>query len=92
MHVWEITISIDGGYDEVSQQDTQEKYHSFINELIYGYDTYYQVEEFPGKLVINFGATTSEKLQEIIARHKEIFKDAPPRDKPVDIKYRIYEL
>jgi hypothetical protein len=91
MHAWEITIAIQGGYTEVSDIKTQEKYHNFINEILYGHDTYYQVEEFPGKMVITFGATTEERLQNIIETHQQIFEDAPQRDTPLDIKFRVYE-
>ncbi len=91
MYAWEITIAVEDGYEEVSDKKTQEKYHNFINEILYGHDTYYQVEEFPGKIVITFGATTQEKLHDVIQMHHQIFEDAPQRDKPIDIEFRVYE-
>lgn len=91
MYVWEITIHLDGEYVEISNLSIQEKYHNFINEILNGYDTHYQVEEHDDKVVINFMTTTKEKLEEIINRHQQIFQDLPLRDEPLKIEYRIYE-
>lgn len=91
MHVWEITIHIEGEYSEVSGLETQEQYHTFINEILYGYDTHYQVEQHEDKIVLHFLASTPELLQEIIHRHTQLFQDAPARDTPLNIEFRIYE-
>lgn len=92
MHVWEITINLDhNDYVEVSSMETQEKYHAFINKIVSGHDTFFLAHYPEGQVIFEYGAATRERLEEIIAEHAEIYKNNPPRDKPLDISFRIYE-
>lgn len=91
MHVWEITIYLEDDYVEVSGQEIQEQYHLFINQILYGYDTHYQIEQHDDKIMIYFMASSRKLLDEIIHRHNKLFQDAPPRDTPLNIEFRIYE-
>lgn len=91
MHVWEITLFLEEEYVEVSDQETQEEYHKFINEVLYGHDTHHQVEQFDDRIVVSFIATTNDRLLDIKERYQQIFRNTPPREKPLRVEQRIYE-
>lgn len=91
MHVWEITIFLENEYEEISDKQTQERYHNFVTKIINDRDVHYQVEHYPNKMVIQFCAQDKDALDNIIKDHNEIFRDIPPRKKPLEMKQRIYE-
>lgn len=91
MHVWEITLYLEEEYVEVSDKETQEEYHRFINEVLYGHDMHHQVEQHDDRIVVSFIATSRERLDEIMERYQQIFQNTPPREKPLKVEQRIYE-
>jgi hypothetical protein len=93
MHVWEIIINLDhNDYEEVASVEIQENYHAFINKILSSHDTFFLAHYPENKVIFEYGATTLEKLNEIIDEHIEIYRNLKLREKPLDINYRIYEL